>query len=407
MAIESNYQYKRYRWYSHYTTDRKIVMGNQFGFARFDKPDERNTVSNPDYKQVIAKGGDATNPYYRRRCSHTPERLSGQSWSAAYAVDPAWPYTVIGSDLSVGRALGPFHSVFSGDDIPTRDLALARLKRKLSSHTKEFQALVPLAEVRDLRTTIVGAANITMALVKDLVSFKKRMSFKDAQQHAADAWLTWSFGIAPTLGDIENLQQSIATYLNANDYSVVLTGAASKEWKSRVAYENIGALVNANAFFYNDCHHTLSYKYTAGFNLDIRSANNYGLSDHLGFDWQQLPSVLWELTAFSWIFDYFSTVGAFLEDTFSSSPTTTRYVCLNRRYVLEGTTNGLYKETPGVNCKVIQQTNIPGPFKYFSFSREKLTTLPTRSLRLKTVDEIGANAVNRLLNLTSLLVKMK
>lgn len=405
MAVTSNYQYKRYRWYSWYNTYKKVVPGNQFGLVRFDKPDERLTNSNPNFKQVIAKHGDASSPYYRRKCFHTPEVVSGQSWSAPFAVDPAWPYATTGSDLSVGRALGPFHQVFSGDDTALKDLALARLKRKLSNHTKEFQALVPLAEVRDLRTTIVGAANITMKLVKDLVSIKRRLSTKGAADLAAETWLTWSFGIAPTLSDIENLQESISHYLNANDYSVRLSGTASKDWKSRFTLGDMSALVNANLFTFNDYYHTLSYRYVAGFDLNIKSANNYGLSSHLGFEWTALPSTLWELTAFSWIVDYFSTVGAYLEDVFSSSPTTTRYCTLNRRYTVEGATYGEYRKVPGVNCAVTEQHCTPGPFKYYSFSREVLTQLPTRALRFKSVDEIGINAVNRLLNLASLLVK--
>jgi len=404
MTTTSLYGYYRTRWHS-YRQNPLVTRGNTFGEIKNHKPDVTVRQALPGWKGVIAKGLDATNPYKKERFTYKPETIRGSNVTFPFKMDPAINYNVTSHDLSIGRAIFPSSQIFTSDDVGLRDLALARLKRKLSSHTKEFQALVPLAEVRDLRTTIVGVANQTMAIVKDLMRLKRGgLPPQDLHKRAADAWLTWSFGISPTLSDIENLQQSIATYLAANDYSVVLVGASKKDWKSSYKWENQVALYNANLTTVLDGYHQLSYKYTAGFNLDIKSANNYGLSSHLGFEWTALPSVAWELTAFSWIFDYFSTVGAFLEDAFQSSPTTTRYILLNRRYNFEGQISGYYTPDRSL-CIMEREVCIPGKVTFFSLDRSKLPALPTRSLRFKSVDEIGVNSVARLLNLASLLVK--
>jgi len=249
------------------------------------------------------------------------------------------------------------------------------------------------------------SADLSTGLVKTLLNVRNRP--RDAVRYAQDAWLNWSFGMNPLINDTKDLAVSIATFQNRENGMVRVTGTAQKDWKSRyVGVKDSQLSDNSSLTAYADMTHHLSYKYIGGFNLKLKSANNYGLVEHLGLNFNRLPSVAWELVAYSWLFDYFTTTGEFLDDVFTSPPGDTKYVILNTRYTCDVRvfTDGSPVYTPPYKM-VVKIDSRPGfgGFKYGEFQRDVLSSLPHRSLRFKTVDEIGKNAVNRLLNLTSLL----
>jgi hypothetical protein len=290
------------------------------------------------------------------------------------------------------------NSGFVGDDPALSDLALTRLKRKLKKQIGSFDSLVPLAEIRDLRTTVSGIAELTTTLVKELIDIKRSRG-KSAFRYASKAWLTYGFGVRPMLSDADSLCKAVASYLERTDRSVRLVGSAQRDWVSygtnfSVTSNKLGALNNRWAL-----HHTLSYRWIALFYLPLKSANNYGAGTHFGVT---LPSVLpaaWEATAFSWVVDYFVNVGEFLEDRFTSPPGETVYVLRDLRYTVDGDATSWH--TPS---KVLTSSGGDMSFRFFYFWRQPQgTTLPHVGLRVRSVDEVGKFGVSKLLNLVSIL----
>lgn len=150
--------------------------------------------------------------------------------------------------------------------------------------------------------------------------------------------------------------------------------------------------------------HTLSYRITAGFDLKLLSGNNYSMEEHLGLDLKLVPVTLYELTAFSWMLDYFVNIGAYLEDLFYVPPGTTKYVSVMRRY--EATCNEqMFSRSISSNTKCGLAKSQMGNWTFFDAERTGLSSLPSTGLRFKMQDEQGFYAVTKLLNMLSILRK--
>lgn len=293
-----------------------------------------------------------------------------------------------------------------------QDLALKRFKQKASSAIGSERLLIPAIELRELRGTILKTCSSASGFLKSLASLisrgkRKRWSSKLLDDSIKDLWLSWSFGIAPTISDTMNAVEALNAYLERNDKVHAIRAGARETWMtSNKQYSGdsfrFTRVITGHAF------HTLTYVYVGGIRLRVKSANNYTLSEHLGFSdlWSEIPSLAWELFPFSWVSDYFSTMGDYLEDTFTTTTYSMVWLDLCRHYKgsqthhaelihghfgAETTVLSLYSR-----CRDGQTVNVSG-------SRTPQATLPTRQLRFKSVDEIGKNAVNKLLNLASIL----
>lgn len=351
----------------------------------------RTKNSDRNWKVKVAKGIDATTNYSRSGVFIQPARMSFEM--EGFNTPPSYEY----HRLLGGTAGGLYFSNTSDDAL--RDLALKRLKSRLATRIGSHKAMVPIVELRELRKTITGLAGLVNG---KMLSYDKLLRTKrglaDFHRYLSQWWLNFNFGVNPLINDVADSVRSIEDYLNRAGGKIRVTGTASKDFVGTIR-------VSAPAGYHGNCSMTkvtkgqLSYKYIAGVDLSFLTANDYSLSDHLNLGLGELPSVGWELLPFSWVIDYFSTVGAYLEDTFVLPSGSTKYVTLNTRYILETD----FIPGPPVGGKLLSLNVKPGYASYYSFSRQKLSTLPHASLRFKTADELGRNAVVKLLNLTSVL----
>lgn len=364
--------------------------------------DYRDLNKNKDWRQKVARKQDATTAYYVRKINFLPMSSYAEVniWNPLYGGIPegAWEFQ---------RNMDSLPTVTQGlEDSALADLANSRLKRKLNNRTQSFDLIVPLAEIGDLRRTIVGAANLTSNTVMALKNVK-RGNLKKAWQQASDIWLTYSFGVSPMLRDIRDIGQSISSYLTRYDSIDRLTGSASRDWVSSKKYGPLTAISGLNRWSFWEFKHTLSYKYICGHRFTLGSANDYSIFDHLGISPARLVPSAWEATAFSWVLDYFGTIGDFLDDTFSTKNGQSVYVVRNRRYTIEGVGKTYYVKSGSKNVTQFHERCIPGFFNMYEFQRTSLAALPSRVLRFRTLDEMGFSGVTKLLNLTSVLAKAK
>lgn len=388
-----------YSSYSEYTrTDYgRFVHVNQKGVTVTAIPQLRVTNNNKDWRVKIHNEVDAGSAYLTREI---------------YLRPPSYYVTNAGVPDSMGKhrfyGYGQYRpyvdptSLLDANvqDAALRDLALKRLKQKLSNRSNQVNLLIPTVELREMRGTLRALALSATDLIRALIEIK-RSKGASAFQFASHAWLNWSFAIQPTLNDIQEISQSIDSFLNAKGEKFTDYGASKKSWMTSrrdVTPCNFGT---TGSQFYQ-LQHNLSYRYTCGYHPKVRSANNYGYGAHFGLEFGAMIPAFWELTPFSWLMDYFGTMGDYLEDVFVSDSVNTIYVNLGRKYEVSGQIFLNYVSTP-----ITTQLSVdgrPGAFKMTQFDRSILSQLPTRSLRLKSVDEIGKSAVNKLLNLSSILV---
>jgi len=397
-------------WYSPSTSYGVWTVGDGFR-------NERQTNSDPNWKIKVKKKQDASSPYLWRKT----DIVSGY-----FDVDVKHS-NYYGSALEFGYHREFFKhtpSIVTADieDATLADIAVTRLKRKLANRTQSFNAMIPLAELRELRQTVGGAANATMKVVLALGEVKKtakkairnlgnpkklRKVLNQAYKDASDIWLTYSFGISPLMGTILDVNKSIGSYLTRYDSIDRISGSATKTWMKSSRLGPLTTCQGAVRGAVVQEEFKLSYKYIAGHRFTLASANDYSALDHFGLKPPSLIPTLWELTAFSWVVDYFTTAGAFLDDTFTSTTGNSVYAIENRRLEYKGsTTMEIEKAYPTRTYqKWVIAKNLPAEFSCVHFRRSVLSSYPPRVLRFRTLDEMGLNGVSKLLNLTAVLSK--
>lgn len=353
--------------------------------------------SDPDWRTLIQTRKDASGAYYRREVTFKPRcqvvELDHTPWVGVRARSKT-TYIAGWDVLNV--------DVQSKDDAALKDLALKRLKQKLSSRSNQVQVMAPIAELREFRDLIKSLTFAATDLAVALLEIK-RTKGKSAAKFASHAWLNWSFAVAPTISDIQNIRDAIADHLlNSGNKTFTDYGASKKEWHSSLrSTRSLGYADNTRITF--EGNHRLSYRYVCGYKTPLRSSNDYSNRFDFGIEVGAIVPTLWELTAFSWLFDYFSTIGDYLEDTFTTDQTKTIYVNCTKKYNLSGTWTA---DAPR-GVKPVFASSVSGSGSSVDVSvveRSVLTSLPARQLRLKTTDEIGKSAINKLLNLCSIAI---
>lgn len=135
--------------------------------------------------------------------------------------------------------------------------------------------------------------------------------------------------------------------------------------------------------------------------FDTKAANDYKTHFHLSPT--DLIPMAWELLPWSWLFDYFFTAGAYLDDVFQSDRTPTLYCIENKRV-----TRNYYGNTTDISVApgwVLDSFYASPRFlESGCFTRTPRAAIPGRIFRFKTSNEVDNHLLNKLLNLTSILV---
>lgn len=345
----------------------------------------------PSYKDRILKGVDATTPYQRSGFKHSQGYYSMKShYNSA-------PLTV---ESHVRQLLsGPLPVAPPLTNATLIQNASMRLKQKLRDFTGQSNQLTNILELKDLRKsfrTVRESANDMLNVLQDS---KKRGV--ELQKFAANHWLNWSFGIKPTLAAADDAVSSVLDHLGRGDHNIKDYGVSSEDWYTSTTSTISGSYlynVVCNGRFY--C--TRSVKIIGGFRIHLRSSEDYTVGKHLGFDIGNVVLSAYELVPYSWLVDYFTTAGDFLEDVFSTDATNSVYIVQCQKLNVKG--HVTFKPMPTSLVSNLDYFSMrPTAHEYFSFSRSPLSSLPRAPLRLKTADEVSKNATNKLLNLVGLL----
>lgn len=349
----------------------------------------------PFWKDKVVKKQDATNPYTRKGYkTNRPVHLAGSSTTKS------GPNVITSMGEGVyAHNTAQVQEYVAVSDAALRDLALLRLKRKIGSHLNKQNLAVPIVELREMRGMIRGMAEYSTTFLHKLAGIKKTKG-KSAKKAFDEAWLTYSFGLSPMVGDFKDALDNVQAALDRADHNVVLSGAAKKDWFQSHPQMVSTFLFGTPAIVDATVYHVLSYRYEGGFAFKLLSSNDYSTSKLFSFSIEALPTVGWELLPYSWMIDYFTNVGAFLDDTFVLPPGSSTYIILNTRHRVTCGITASTRPSPGT---LVSTTTKPGRAEWERFERSKIASLPRIGLHVKSMDQIGTNAVNKLLNLAALL----
>jgi len=367
----------------------------------------RTTVSNPSWKIQIAKKQDA-----------------GRVYSLAYMEAKARPSSCKSSCYAGGNkgtkedayvfSIQPgFPTIITNGDSNLSSLALERLKRKLRKRPGGADALAPTAEVKELKGLVQQATKMTEDLLLAVVNVKRTKGKSlyeyagKAHKTAASAWLAYGFGVRPLIGDIENVIDAIGNYyLNKGNTGIRDSASAKRDWMVHSTRDQLLASPRGPQLYAQTTYHyRLSYRYYCGGHLSVIAGNDYGIMKHLGFSSEKLVPAFWELMPYSWVFDYFTNIGEYLEDTFQVLPGTMNYAGVTRRLKITANTTFSWVIPANWYAAPVSGSSV---VVRDEFERTPIgTTLPYTGIRFKSVDEIGKFGISKVLNLASVIMQRK
>lgn len=391
IAISSRWQATR-SWYP------GVVYSGTDGSA-WPSNENAVTTKDADWEVLVYKRADASGSYRKSTLKFKPsiQHASGSYKSGTDKVN---------TNAAIKPGFDLWYDLWAGRVSEwVDDLALKRLKSKIADKSKSINVGVPLAEIRELRGLVAAITFSATDLVRALIDIKRTRG-KSAYQFASHAWLNWSFAAAPTMGDISLLAEVIAQELNdSGNKTYTEYGAARTEWSTpQTKNHTIGLGYGLNGQCKWSLRHKYSSRVTAGFKTPMRSSLNYSALRSFGLEPAALVPSLWELTAFSWLVDYFSTVGDCLSDTFQGDGVESIYCVRTSKYQVEGDVGVVWVPYSGREKAIVQIQGPRSPYVYKSITRSVLGKIPKRTLRFKSIDEIGMGGINKLLNLASVLV---
>lgn len=364
-----------------------------------------------NYRDKLRKHENASSNYSTRwidvkdvgRCRHTFDYFdvgnSNKTWDLMgeiSLVGPGWNLETIPSDSTL------------------RDIALGRFKNKVADENAQFALLTNLAELREL-PDLVRQISLLVRNVRRIYADVRHLNVSRLSGRLSELWLTFSFGVSPLLGEAASLAEAIAASLSEG-YHSSYTGKAKSTWVSYSSLGNQAVGYNTRTTVICRKEHTLTYKYRGGVHIRPRNAAEYSafanamyaLRDNLGVTPSGVLSAAWELLPFSWVADYFATVGAFLGDVISTDDgQSLDYLTLSTKYVCKKTFLTVNASAVTQYASNISESTTFGIVEEGSYVRTVLPVIPVRALRFKTPEEVSKHIDTKIANLLAVLLSKK
>jgi hypothetical protein len=300
--------------YAHTTSAGQLlptyVYGGQAGYDGLVS-DSISDVQNTGYRAKIKRGGVAMGDLsiVRINRSHADADFSYGPFGPTWGTERAW------GDLAAwceGR--------FASRASITNDLAHAKGRVVVDAYAKMNQSLVMGGEILATLDQTVSMLRHPFKSATDLLGrmakYKKGRLGKTARSEMkarADTWLEYRYGWQPLLLDADNIVEN-ASALSAFKGKRLVCRASipftrTMSWSEDVA----GSLPRTNAVT-GQCSNSSSGSASAGIIYEIKPRS---LTEQLlatfGLRPCDVPATLWELVPYSFVVDWFSNVGKWIQ----------------------------------------------------------------------------------------------
>ncbi|DAD51846.1 TPA_asm: maturation protein [ssRNA phage Esthiorhiza.4_2] len=282
-----------------------------------DKFNSRSGGSSKDWKRAIAQRISASTGYSVEHWE--VEKEPGYCiFDYTYKVTGRTYYNRILQDLTGFTNWPPFYAGDISDiDDQARTQFLSRCFR--AQHT--FQGGVFLGELREAVHMIRHPLDSLVGGMQQYLNALRRRKRKGIghgrrlQKMIADTWLEYVFGWGPLLSDIDSGAQALA---NATTYRAPTKHVIGSAKKSEVVHGTYSDVISPDNQYY-----FVSYKPITKTEVEVKyiggvyaKAGGDGISSNLadfGVDMRSFLPTLWELIPYSFLVDYISNVGQFVE----------------------------------------------------------------------------------------------
>lgn len=175
------------------------------------------------------------------------------------------------------------------------------------------QSMVFLAE---LRKTVETLKNPIRALTQEIArGAKKGFSVKGSLRGVSGEYLTWFYGIRSLMFDIEGAQEAIMKMSSCQRETG--RGKVEETYITNVIQD----LHNGSALVNSKYKTTTTHKFTVRAGLVGEVTMDMGSQRAFGYRLSDIPGTLWELTPWSFVFDWVGNLGEYIDSLFADTST--------------------------------------------------------------------------------------
>jgi hypothetical protein len=357
----------------------------------------------PNYRNLISTKASATSAYNRtlynvNQAGYFDAHVRQISNHKNYTKVWGWK---TGADATANNTT---------NDFATSEIALSKIRSKIESDEADFAVMENLLQdAYEFRRTINDGLDSTRDLLRNVAgltarrSWRGRYSRKDIVKNVADLYLTYVFGINPTIEDAKNLAASIDSYLKREDrvkhfHAQHYTDSTAGKFTSKQSLAT-GINIELTSMAYR----RYSVRFIDAHLFNVVSGNNYAaLSEHFHLAPTDFIPMAWELLPWSWLGDYVATMGDLIHDTFQSNTDRSIYACKNVKIEHNVITSARLIPTAG--WEMLRCESRPNVLSTGAFARIPINGLPTRSFRFRSDAEIQHNSTKKLANIMAVII---
>lgn len=218
----------------------------------------------------------------------------------------------------------------------------------------------------ELTETVGGLLNPLSALRKFLKQLRKLQRNSPLERGAdtldmlSGSWLEWRYGIMPLIYSIQDIIKHVNSQIAAIDGKIFRKRGSTKH---RAIEKGTISSSEGHLYFSGERIADIEEKYTTSLFYNVLQPKD--MFETLGLRWADLPSILWELTKLSFVWDWVISVGSWIASLevnpnrtlFGSCTSQKVRVCCDYRLT---------------SCKMYNVTPVPTGSNEFRFTYERL-----------------------------------
>lgn len=285
-----------------YTTGTSPLMG---------KVKEMTDVVIPNYHERSARGEIFVNPFSSEETELAFEGGASVGWELSTDTpykrfdlySPGGHYTA--AEAETARPFGHVGVALDG-----AIASLAGTSAAANVANPEFQGLVFLAELREVFQMIRSPLSSYTQFLRAV----ERAKFKQLRPSTAattstgrflrDNWLAYRYGVRPVMRDIQNFAKAIDTLSAKRPERKTARGFATENGKKDIT--TVHGAWNGNLTISDST--TVTRSCRSGVLYELK-----GEVDTFGMNVTEVPSAVWEIMPYSFVFDWFANIGSYVD----------------------------------------------------------------------------------------------
>lgn len=266
--------------------------------------------------------------------------------------------------------------------------AKMKLYKQLKDKRQAWEGMVFLGELRELLHMVRNPAqSLRRGLdewVSDAKKHRSRSSSAAINRALAGSWLEWVYGVAPTIGDLENAKEALNRHLERYEELYQKFSAWSEPNKS--LFQDWTSYSRSYYPWTFSMAYRTFYQTYVGYYGQVYTASAYSRGftrQQLGFELRNFVPTVWELIPYSFVADYFTNIGDLLAaaSTYTGDVAWVSQTVINESYVehvYKSLTLGQLNASPSTvkNLRVIVQASDPLIIRRRKVTRGALAGIP-------------------------------